>query len=57
MKLDRLIKMCLNEIYVKVGIGKYLSDCFPIQNGLKQGDGLSPLLNMVLGRSRKAIWE
>jgi hypothetical protein len=50
MKLVRLIKMCLNEIYSKVRIGKHLSDSFPIQNGLKQGDALSPLL---LGRSRK----
>jgi hypothetical protein len=28
----------------KVRIGKYLSDSFRIQNGLKQGDALSPLL-------------
>jgi hypothetical protein len=28
----------------KVRIGKHLSDSFPIQNGLKQGDALSPLL-------------
>jgi hypothetical protein len=43
-KLVRLIKMCLNETYSKVRIGKLLSDKFPIQNGLKQGDALSPLL-------------
>jgi hypothetical protein len=43
-KLGRLIKMCLNETYGKVRIGKYLSDSFPIQNGLKQGDALLPLL-------------
>jgi hypothetical protein len=36
--------MCLNETYSKVHIGKHLSDSFPIQNGLKQGDALSPLL-------------
>jgi hypothetical protein len=42
-KLVRLIKMCLNETYSKVRIGKLLSDKFPIQNGLKQGDALSPL--------------
>jgi hypothetical protein len=36
--------MCLNETYSKVHIGKDLSDSFPIQNGLKQGDALSPLL-------------
>jgi hypothetical protein len=36
--------MCLNETYSKVRIGKYLSDSLPIQNGLKKGDALSPLL-------------
>jgi hypothetical protein len=35
--------MCLNETYSRVRIGKHLSDNFPIQNGLKQGDALSPL--------------
>jgi hypothetical protein len=43
VKLVRLIKMCLNETYSKVHIGKHLSDSFPIQNCLKQGDALSPL--------------
>jgi hypothetical protein len=36
--------MCLNETCSKVCIGKLLSDKFPTQNGLKQGDILSPLL-------------
>jgi hypothetical protein len=36
--------MCLNETYGKVRIGKHLSDSFPTQNGLKEGDALSPLL-------------
>jgi hypothetical protein len=44
MKLVRLIRMCLNETYSKVRIGKHLSDSFPIQNGLKQGDASSPLI-------------
>jgi hypothetical protein len=44
MKLVWLIKMCLNETCSKVRIGKHLSDTFPIQTGLKQGDALSPLL-------------
>jgi hypothetical protein len=44
MKLVRLIKMCLNETYNKIRIGKHLSVSFPIQIGLKQGDALSPLL-------------
>jgi hypothetical protein len=44
MKLVRLIKMCLSEMYGKVRIGKHLSESFPIQNGLKHGDALSALL-------------
>jgi hypothetical protein len=44
LKLVRLITMCLNEMYSKVCIGKHLSDNFPVQNGLKQGVALSPLL-------------
>jgi hypothetical protein len=43
-KLVRLIETCLNETYSKVRIGKLFSDKFPIKNGLKQGDALSPLL-------------
>jgi hypothetical protein len=43
-KLARLIKMFLNETYSKIHVGKHFSDKFPIQNGLKQGDALSPLL-------------
>jgi retron-type reverse transcriptase len=35
--------MCLNETHTKVHIGKHLFS-FPIQNGLKQRDPLSPLL-------------
>jgi hypothetical protein len=31
-------------MYSKLYIGEHLSDNFPIQNGLKQGDALSPLL-------------
>jgi hypothetical protein len=42
MKLVRLVKMC--ETYSEVHIGKHLSDSFLDQNGLKQGDALSPLL-------------
>ena len=37
MKLIRLIKMCLNEIYSIVRVGKNLSDMFSIRNGLKRG--------------------
>jgi hypothetical protein len=34
----------LNETYSKVRICKHLSYTFPVQNGVKQGDSLSPLL-------------
>ena len=44
MKLVRLIKLCLNETYRTVKVGKHLSDMFPIKNGLKQVDGVLPLL-------------
>ena len=43
-KLVRLIKMCLTETYSRVRVGKNLSEMFPVMNGLKQGDALSPLL-------------
>jgi hypothetical protein len=36
--------MCLNETVNRVQVGRHLSDVFPIRNGLKQGDALSPLL-------------
>jgi len=43
-KLVRLIKICLNETHSRVRVGKNLSDVFPIRNGLKHGNALSPLL-------------
>jgi hypothetical protein len=43
-KLVSMIKMCLNETYSKVCMCKHLSNSFPIQNSLKEGDALSPLL-------------
>ena len=36
--------MCLSETYSRVRVGRFLSDAFPIDCGLKQGDALSPLL-------------
>jgi hypothetical protein len=44
MKLVRLVKMCQNESYSRVGVGKHLPDMFPIKNGLEKGDALSSLL-------------
>ena len=36
--------MCMTETYSRVRKSKYLSDMFPVRNGWKQGDVLSPLL-------------
>jgi hypothetical protein len=44
MKVVKLNKICLNETHITVRMDKYLSDNFPIQNGLKQGEILLPLL-------------
>jgi hypothetical protein len=44
VKLVRLHKIRLNETCSKVHVGKNLSNTFPVQNGLGQGDALSLLL-------------
>jgi hypothetical protein len=50
--------MCLNKTYSKVRTDKYFSDNFPIQNGLKQGDALSPLLfNFALKYAIRKVQE
>jgi hypothetical protein len=50
--------MCLNETYSRVHIGKNLSDMFTVQNGLKQGDALSPLLfNFVFAYAVRRVQE
>ena len=56
MELVRLIKLCLNEAYTRVRVGKNLSDTSPIRNGLKQGDALSPLFfNFALEYSIRRV--
>jgi hypothetical protein len=47
-KVVGLIKMCLNETYSGVRIGKNLSDKFTTENVLKQGNALSPLISTLL---------
>jgi hypothetical protein len=48
MKLVRLIKTCLNEVYSKFDTDKKQSNEFPVENGLEQ-DALSQLfLNLAL---------
>jgi hypothetical protein len=52
MKLVSLFNLCLNKPYNKV------SDSFPILNGLKQGDALSPLLfNLALEYAIRKVQE
>jgi hypothetical protein len=38
VQLVRQIKLCLNETYSRVRVGKRLSGVFHIKNDLKQGD-------------------
>jgi hypothetical protein len=48
----------LNETYSKVCIRKHLSEHFPTDNGLKQGDALLPLLfNFALEYSIRKVQE
>ena len=57
-KLVRLIKMCLNETYSRVRVGRFLSDAFPIHCGLKQVDALSPLIsNFALEYAIRRVQE
>jgi hypothetical protein len=50
--------MCLYETSSNVCAGKFLSDTFPIQNGLKQGDALSSLLfNFALEYGIRKVQE
>jgi hypothetical protein len=57
-KLVRLIKMCLNDTYSEVCVGKHLCDTFPVQNGLKQGNSLSSLLfKFALGYAIRKVQE
>ena len=44
IQLVRLIKICVNETYNRVQVGKHVSDMFPVRNDVKEGDALFPLL-------------
>jgi hypothetical protein len=52
------MKVCLNETYSRVRIGKTLSDKILIQNGLKQRDALSPLpFNLAFEYAIRGVQE
>jgi len=58
VKLVKLIKMYLSEMYGKVHVSKCVSDTFPIHNCLKQGDAwLLLLFSFVLLYAMKKIQE
>ena len=48
-KLIRMTEVCLTEVRSRVVINGEMSDAFAVNTGLRQGDGLSPLLfNLIL---------
>jgi ABC-type lipoprotein release transport system permease subunit len=58
MELVRLITICLKQKHSKVLIGKAFADNFSMQNGLKQGAALSPLLfNFALEYTTRKVPE
>jgi len=48
MKLVGLTEICFNVSYSIIHTGKHLSDAFPTQYGMKQGDALLPFLFILL---------
>jgi hypothetical protein len=51
IKIVRLIKMRSSETYSEVRVGKHMSDIFYIQNDLRVGDTLQPLLFIFASES------
>ena len=56
--MKTLLKTCLHGTQSKVRIRNYLSSSFPIENGLKHGDCLSPILfNFALEYAIRNVQE
>jgi hypothetical protein len=50
------LTMCLSETYSTVRVAIHFSGVLPVTNGLKQGDGLSPLVfNFALGYAVRKV--
>ena len=55
-KIITLTKLCLNNTRCRVKVGNHITEKFSVMSGLRQGDGLSPLLfNIVLDMAIKKI--
>jgi len=55
MKLVKLIKMCLNETYSRVRVGKHLSDMLSTKRGLKQDALLLLFFNFALECALRSV--
>jgi hypothetical protein len=56
MILVRIIKICPDETYSRVWVGKHLSDMLPSRNGLKQGCASLPLtFNLALEYANRRV--
>lgn len=57
-KLIRMVKACTLGSVNRVRVGYELSSAFTVESGLKQGDGLSPLLfNITLEKVIQELWK
>uniref|UniRef100_A0A8D8Q0R7 Craniofacial development protein 2 n=1 Tax=Cacopsylla melanoneura TaxID=428564 RepID=A0A8D8Q0R7_9HEMI len=57
-KLVNLVKQCCMGAVNKVRVGGEMSSAFEVETGLKQGDGISPLLfNITLQKVIQDLWQ
>jgi sorting nexin-29 len=57
-KLMRLVKVCVQNSKCKVKFNSVMSEDFPVETGLRQGDALSPILfNIAMESMVKKVQE